>query len=137
MLNVLVSGKVVKSPKTGVSAKGTPWTSVSLRCPVQAQKAEDEDNILANVIAFGDTAEKLGRLGVGEGVSVSGEARFNHWEDRDGGQRTGLSVTASEVLTAYSVKKKRGDSESPKPKQTPYAKRDSHDDDGFDDVASF
>ena len=147
MLNVLVSGKVVKQPKTGTSAKGTAWTSVSIRCPIQAQKEDEAPDILANVIGFGDAAERLGRLGVGDSVAVNGDARLNHWTGQDGAQKTGLSVTVFEVLTAYSMKKKRGEPGQSQQNSSGVSKNstwgiagkanESRSEEGFDDALGF
>lgn len=111
MLNVLVAGRLVKPPKVGTSSKGTAWTSVSVRCPIQAQNDEQESDVLVNAISFGAAAERLARLGVGDSVAFNGDARLNHWTDREGSSKTGLSVTVSEVVSAYTARKKRGDAE--------------------------
>lgn len=147
MLNVLVSGKLVKPPKSGVSAKGTPWTSVSIRCPVHSQREEEEADVLANAIAFGESAEKLARLGAGDAVAVNGDARMNHWTDKDGVARTGLSVTVSEVISAYTARKKRGEPQNQANQSGVVSKNSTWgmtgkspqeaQEDGFDDAVSF
>lgn len=114
MLNVLIGGRLVKPPKTGTSARGTAWTSVSVRCPVQAQGEEQETEILVNGIAFGASAERLAKMGPGDSVAFNGDARLNHWIDKEGSSRTGLSVTVSEVVTAYVAAKKRGPADTQK-----------------------
>lgn len=139
MLSVLASGKVVKAPKTGTGQKGTPWCSLSIRCPVPTQKEGDDDNVLANLIGFGPAAERLGRLDVGDSISVSGDGKLNHWQGQDGEKKTCLAIVVSEVLTPYTMKKKRG--EQPEQLQNRgtekafYAKRPRQDD--FNDEVSF
>ena len=140
MLSVLASGKVVKAPKTGTGQKGTPWCSLSIRCPVQTQKEGDEDNVLANLIGFGQAAERMGRMDVGDSLSVSGEGKLNHWTAQDGEKKTCLAIVVAEVITPYTLKKKRGGdpAEQVQNRGTAkafYGKRPSQDD--FNDEISF
>lgn len=136
MLSVLASGKVVKAPKTGTGQKGTPWCSLSIRCQVQTQKEGDDDNVLANLIGFGSAAERLGRLGIGDSISVSGDGKLNHWQGQDGEKKTCLAIVVSEVLTPYTVKKKRGEQvQSRNPEMEFYGNRNRQD--AFNDEVSF
>lgn len=109
MFNVLISGKLSKPPKSGTGKNGQPFCTASIRVPVQGQREDEPDAVFASVIAFGEDAEKLGRLLQGDAVSVSGSARLSHWE-RDGRAMTGLNVTATAVLSAYELRKRRGES---------------------------
>jgi|694.fasta_scaffold68976_5 single-strand DNA-binding protein len=109
MFNVLISGKLSKPPKSGTGKNGQPYCTASLRVPVQGQREDEPDAVFASVIAFGEDAEKLGRLLQGDAVSVSGSARLSHWE-KDGRAMTGLNVTASAILSAYELRKRRGES---------------------------
>jgi single-strand DNA-binding protein len=107
MFNVLISGKLSKPPKSGMGKNGQRYCTASIRVPVQGQREEEPDAVFASVIAFGEDAEKLGRLLQGDAVSVSGSARLSHWE-KDGRAMTGLNVTASAILSAYELRKRRG-----------------------------
>jgi single-stranded DNA-binding protein len=106
MFNVLISGKLSKPPKSGMGKNGQRYCTASIRVPVQGQREEEPDAVFASVIAFGEDAEKLGRLLQGDAVSVSGSARLSHWE-KDGRAMTGLNVTASAILSAYELRKRR------------------------------
>jgi single-stranded DNA-binding protein len=108
MFNVLISGKLSKPPKSGMGKNGQRYCTASIRVPVQGQREEEPDAVFASVIAFGEDAEKLGRLLQGDAVSVSGSARLSHWE-KDGRAMTGLNVTASGILSAYELRKRRGE----------------------------
>ncbi len=110
MFSVLLSGKLTKDPKPGVGRNGQPYCTASIRVPVQGQKEDEPDFAFASVIAFGEEAEKLSRLLIGDAVSVAGSARLSQWE-RDGRQMTGLNVTASGILSAYDRRKRSGESE--------------------------
>lgn len=135
MLNVLLSGKVIRPPKSGKSVKGTDWTTVIVRCPVQISRENDEPYILANVIAFDVAAGKLARVALGDAVSMTGDARLNHWTGQDGQTNTGLAVTAHEVLTAYGLKKKRETAQNNQPGISPRMNlKQEHD---FDDPIDF
>jgi single-strand DNA-binding protein len=143
MFNVLITGKLAKAPKTGTGASGGKWTSASVRCPVQGAKEGEPDSVFASVIAFGSDANKLAALGVGDAVSVTGNARLTQWE-KDGVVHAGLSVTASGILTAYQVKQKRdkakGEQEAPAEEQRQQRtdnRAPARHDDGFDDDIPF
>ena len=102
MLDVLVSGKLVRDPVTRTGQSGKPFTTCLLRVDVG-----EEEQMLVSVIAFQEVGEKLGRLKSGDAVSVAGSAKLSSWE-KDGETRHGLSVTASSVLSAYDVRRRRG-----------------------------
>lgn len=59
------------------------------------------------VAAFGDEAAKLSRLAKGDSVSAAGALKPTVYQ-KDGQERHGLSLTATGILTAYQLKKKRG-----------------------------
>jgi single-stranded DNA-binding protein len=106
MLEVLMSGKLLRDPVTRTGASGKPFTTALLRVPT-----EKDESLVASVIAFGDTAERLGRLRAGDAVSVSGSAKLSEWT-KDGETHHGLSVTAATILTAYDARKRRGDTDT-------------------------
>lgn len=110
MFSVLLSGKLTKDPKPGVGRNGQPYCTASIRVPVQGQKEDEPDFAFASVIAFGEDAEKLSRLLIGDAVSVAGSARLSQWE-RDGKQMTGLNVTVSGILSVYERRKRSGEFE--------------------------
>jgi single-stranded DNA-binding protein len=108
MLDVLVSGKLVRDPVTRTGKSGKDFCTALLRVDTG-----EEEQMLVPVIAFQEAAEKLSRLKAGDAVSVAGPAKLSSWE-KDGETRHGLSVTAHAVLSAYDVKR-RGTAEKDKP----------------------
>lgn len=117
MISALINGKVISAPKAGQSAKGTLWCRVTLACPVQAQNENEPDSVVVSMIAFGDEARKLEKLGKGDAVSAVGSAKINRWE-KDGDLRVGLDLVATEVLTPYLVRQKRNQPQQ-EPKHNP------------------
>ena len=110
MISILSTGKLIKPPKQGQSAKGTAWTSATVRAPVRGNREDEPDNALVNIIAFGAQAQRLASLAQGDTVSFTGDARPTAWQ-KDDGLHAGLSVTVTELLTAYALKQRRGDTE--------------------------
>jgi single-stranded DNA-binding protein len=102
MLDVLISGRLARDPVSRVGSSGKPFTTALLRCDTG-----EEQQMLVNVISFGEASEKLSKLKAGDAVSVAGPAKLSSWE-KDGETRHGLSVTASSVLSAYDVRRRRG-----------------------------
>jgi single-stranded DNA-binding protein len=106
MLEVLISGKLLRDPQTRTGPSGKPFCTALVRVPV-----EKEDSIAVSIIAFQDVAERLGRLRAGDAVSVSGSAKPSTWE-KAGETHHGLSVTAAAILSAYDARKRRGDTDT-------------------------
>lgn len=92
MLEALITGKLLRDPQTRTGQSGKPFTTALVRVPT-----EREESMLANVIAFGDAGERLGRLKAGDAVSMAGSAKLSEWE-KDGQTNHGLSVTATAIL---------------------------------------
>ena len=108
MLNVLLTGKLAKDPKTGNSRNGQPWTAATIRVPLQPNQEGEADSLFVSTIAFGSEAEKLGRLTAGDAVSVTGTAKVSTFTAKDGTVKPSMDVQAVGIMTAYAVRKKRG-----------------------------
>jgi single-stranded DNA-binding protein len=108
MITTLCTGRLVKPPKQGQSAKGATWTSATVRAPVRGNREDEPDNVIVNLIAFGAQADRLAALAQGDTVSFTGDARPTAWQ-KDDGLHAGLSVTVTELITAYALKQRRGD----------------------------
>lgn len=112
MLNVLITGKLVKDPRSGIGKNGSVWTSASVRVPVPLDSEGAADSIFCSVIAFGDEAAKLARLSSGDAVSIAGTARLSTWTGKDGVTKPTMDVQAIGILTAYQLRQKRGNGEA-------------------------
>src|SRR5262249_46908687 len=85
-------GRVGTQPELRTSQASKAWTAISVAV------GKDEDTQWVRVAAFGETAERLiGRVVKGDRVYVEGDLRLNHWIDREGKPRSGLSVAARKV----------------------------------------
>lgn len=111
MLNVLITGRLTKDPRTGTGKNGSSWTSATVRIPMQPDAEGANDCVFASCIAFGDEAGKLALLGAGDAVSVTGTARLSTWTGKDGVTKPTLDVQATAILTVYQLRKRRGDTD--------------------------
>ena len=65
-------------------------------------------------MAFTETAEKIAKLQKGDALSVVGSLKSSEWVDKATGLlKHGLSVTVSNALSAYDIKKRRPVTDSP------------------------
>jgi len=103
MLDVLLSGRLVRAPESRTAKTGRTYVRALLSVATAG-----EEPTLASCTAFGDEAcAALLALGKGDGVAVSGRAKVSTWTAADGGQRVGLDVVAELVLSAYHLRRKR------------------------------
>ena len=138
MLSVLITGKLAKDPRTGTGKNGSPWTSASVRVPMQPDAEGAADSIFCSVIAFNDEAAKLARLSSGDAVSVSGTARLSTWTGKDGVTKPTMDVQATGILSAYEVRKRRGNGDAHQGKsRAPQGHQGRHDGYDFDDRPGF
>jgi len=102
MIDALISGKVMGTPAQRTSKNGNAFTVAKVRVPT------GEDSVFCNVISFTESAQAaLLALGDGDVVALAGSLKVGTWIDREGQARPSLDMTASQVLTAYHVTKKR------------------------------
>ena len=108
MLTGLLAGTIASQPKSGKSASGTVWANCVVRCPVGQNREGESETAFVSLACFGDHAEALARLDKGDPVTAQGQIKPTVYV-KDGEERHGLSMTAGHLLTAYALKKKRGD----------------------------
>lgn len=102
MIGAVVSGTLVGDPIARQTREGKSFVTVTLRVPA------GEDALFIGVAAFDErAAERLARMRRGGTVAACGVLEQNTWTAKDGSERTGWRLTASEVLTAYAATKKR------------------------------
>ena len=102
MIDALISGKLIKTPEQKTGKSGKPY------CQFLLGVHADGENVVVSCIAFGDQAERVGKLGKGDALSVAGALKLTEWVDRNTNEtKHGLNVTVSSVLSVYDVRKKR------------------------------
>ena len=105
-IDALLTGKLMNQPTQRTSKNGNPFTVCRIR--VAGAGAGESDSLLANCIAFAEPAQAaLLALAPGEAVAVAGSLKVGTWTTNDGTTKPSLDVTASAVLSTYSVAKKR------------------------------
>jgi single-stranded DNA-binding protein len=104
MIEGLVSGKVYGRPEQRVgNSSGKPFVTAKVRAATAGGEM-----LFVNVLAFDATAQAaLLALSDGDAVSLAGTLTPKVWTDREGQPRPALDMIASQVLTAYQVKRKR------------------------------
>jgi single-stranded DNA-binding protein len=103
MLDALISGKLIKQPELKTSQNNKQYCNFLLSVSVG-----EAENIVISGIAFGSHAERISKLGKGDAVSVIGALKPTEWQDKATNEiRHGLSITVSDVLSVYDIKKKR------------------------------
>ncbi len=116
MIDALISGRLIRDPVTKTAANGKSFVNFLLSVPVG-----DEEPVIVSGIAFADAAERIGRLGKGDALAVTGSLKPSTWMDKaTGEERHGLNVTVSACLSPYDVRKCRPAAEvSDEPKPRP------------------
>jgi single-stranded DNA-binding protein len=97
-MHVLATGSLVNDPVRRVSKNGNPFGTGVLKV------ATADDSVLVNVIAFGDLADKLLQHRQGQALAISGTAKLNSWTGKDGAERHGIAITATEIASAASAR---------------------------------
>lgn len=106
MIDALISGKLHGQPQQRTSKAGNSFTTCRIR--VSGAGTGESDSLLVNCIAFSETAQAaLLALDSGEGVALAGTLKVGTWTTNDGTTKPSLDLTASQVLTTYSITKKR------------------------------
>lgn len=106
MIGAVVSGTLVGDPVERTTQAGKPFVTATARV------AAGEDAIFIGLAAFNEAAAaRLLQMRAGGAVSACGALEQTHWTGRDGAERTGWRLTASEVLTAYGATKTRRSAE--------------------------
>ena len=103
MLDALLSGRLIGTPQKRLAKSGQPFAGARVRVSMH-----DGAVIVVSVTAF--EPEPMAALLVmseGDAVSITGPLTLGTWTDNEGLQRPSAAMLAHNVLTAYSVNKKR------------------------------
>jgi single-stranded DNA-binding protein len=102
MIAALVQGELVADPVKRSTVKGEPFVTATVRVPAGAEA------LFVGVAAFDATAaERLAKLHKGASIAVAGTLEATEWKTREGEARKGWRLTAAEVLSVYSARKRR------------------------------
>lgn len=89
----MANGVLARDPERRTGAKGI-FALATLRI------GNGDAAQWVSTIAFAEQAERLLSLHAGDAVSASGRAEMKTWQGRDGIERTGLSIVATEIAAA-------------------------------------
>lgn len=102
MIAALIQGTLVRDPVERTTSKGKPYTTVQVRVPA------GDEVLFVGVAAFDATgAARLAQMKQGGTVAVAGTLETTTWAGKDGDERKGWRLTATEVLSVYQARKRR------------------------------
>jgi single-stranded DNA-binding protein len=102
MMGALLTGELSAEPVERTAANGKPYWTATLRVPTGT------DALFVGVSTFSATAgERLMKLHKGSALAAVGTMEPTEWTGKDGEQRKGWRLTASEVLTVYEATRRR------------------------------
>ncbi len=119
MIDALIAGKLYGQPAQRMDKAGKPFAVAKVRAA-----AADGESLFVNVIAFdAGPCDALLALADGDSVALAGSITPRIWTDKEGNSRPSLDMVATQVLTAYHVKRKRAamDASKPQPQAEPLA----------------
>lgn len=103
MLDALIAGRLVSTPEKRVATNGSPFAKVRV-----SVATNDGARALVNVVAFDvQPMTALLMMADGEGISATGPMTMRAWVDDEGQARCAATLVAQNILSAYSVTKKR------------------------------
>lgn len=102
MIAALIHGELVSDPVERVTAKGAPFATATVRVAAGAEA------LFVGLACFDATGcERLAKLRTGSTVAAAGALEATVWTGKDGEERKGWRLTASEVLTVHAARKRR------------------------------
>ncbi len=130
MISILTSGTLIARPASCTSKNGNNY----VRCQLRAN-AGDESFLVSLVAVDDQICKALSALDKGDSVCVTGSGKPSTWTGRDSEPCLGLNVKVEQLMTQYSLTKKRaaGKGESPQyalPAVSPLQAQEKLDDDG-------
>ena len=135
---VTLRGRLGADPVTRKTNSGADMVTASLA--VSLPTREGDDTQWFQLLAFGRTAEVLGKHAKGDALAIMGNLQLNVWTSEAGEERRDLQVVVEAIMTprrAYSVSngtkkvKKEPQAAQQKPEQPVTASADFDDDLGF------
>lgn len=108
MNKIFLMGRLTRSPELTTSQSGSNVCRFSIAVDRRFKKDGDSDTAdFFNVVAFGKTAEFVEKwFDKGMKIMVCGRAEMNKYTDKEGNNRSSLSIICEEVHFADSQRKK-------------------------------
>ncbi|MFT3804961.1 MAG: single-stranded DNA-binding protein [Burkholderiaceae bacterium] len=98
----MILGELIADPVQRTSSAGRIFATATVRTGAGGE------SILVGVSTFSESAAaKLLELRKGDSLAATGPFESNRWTDRDGNERQGWRLTASQILTTYEAGKRR------------------------------
>jgi single-stranded DNA-binding protein len=109
VISALIQGELIADPQARTASNGKPFWTVTVRVPAGPEA------LIVGVTTFSESAgERLMKLHKGSALAAAGVLEPTSWTGRDGEERRGWRLTASELLTVYEARKRRdGDRREP------------------------
>ncbi len=102
MIAALIQGELVADPVARIAANGKPYWTATVRVSAGA------DALFVGVSTFDDDAgERLMKLRKGSTLAAAGTLEATSWTDRDGNERAGWRLTATELLSVHQARRQR------------------------------
>jgi single-stranded DNA-binding protein len=102
MIGALIQGELIADPQARTASNGKPFWTVTVRVPAGPEA------LFVGVTTFSESAgERLAKLHKGSALAAAGVLEPTSWTGRDGEERRGWRLTASEVLSVHQARKRR------------------------------
>lgn len=102
MIEALTTGELIADPVERQTRTGKPFWTATLRVPAGSE------SILVGLAVFSETAGgRLAQLRKGAKLAAAGTLEPATWTGKDGTERTGWRLTASELLSVHQARKRR------------------------------
>ena len=102
MINALITGDLVADPVERKASNGSAFMTTTLRVPAGAEA------VFIGLSIFTETGiERLSKLAKGASLAAVGVLEQNVWTDREGKERIGWRLTATEIMSVYTAAKRR------------------------------
>lgn len=102
MITAMIQGELVADPVQRTTAKGADFTTATVRVAAGAEA------LFVGLACFDASGcERLAKLRKGSAVAAVGALEATVWTTREGEERRGWRLTASEVLTVYAARRRR------------------------------
>ena len=103
MLDALISGKLIKTPKLKTGQSGKHYTQFLL-----SVSTGEENPVVISGMSFGEIVERIALLQKGDALAVVGAFKPTEWTDKATTiVKHGLSVTVSNSLSVVTTRPSR------------------------------